>query len=879
MTVDLSLLNPKQRDAALLIDGPVLVLAGPGSGKTRTLTHRIAHIIESGRASAHGILAVTFTKQAALELRERLARLVGETAKDITAGTIHSFAYKILSAEADAVGFKKESLKILSADDSDRLLSKALEDLKLEEGRFNPKEIRTQIDRWKDELCLPEDVQRQSKGFYEVNVAKIYGRYQQLLREANSMDYGDLICYAIMSLRRNPKALEFWQNMFQYVSVDEFQDTSYGQYQLILHLVWRHRNLCAVGSPVQAIYSWRGADIANILTKFKRHFPDAPRVVLDENYRSTANILNASQAVVRKLPYREDLTTPNPPGDPITVVTTHTDLEEADYIVREIQHLGTLGFEPHHCVVLFRSRSQISRFEQVLVKRSLPYTIIGEYKFFSRKEIRDLLSYMRLAVDPTDSAALQRIVNRPSRRLGTSVVDTIRKGEPLTADCFTDIESRKDLSAPVKQAAIGFRKLVFETLPAGVTRYPLPEFIDFVIRETNYETFVQLDSAEGQKRWQNLRLLRSISQGYVDRENPLDTFLAEVALLDDGDIYGNDDRGVTLATVHAVKGLEFPAVFIAGLGEGTFPSSVALQSPGGLEEEHRLMFVAMTRAMNKLYLTWSQTRVVKEKAIDFRASRFLSMVPKELIEFKRTNQHATVMPYVSREQPAEPEPALVDAEASIPIDLNSPLPPLENRSWDVISRQAVTPSAEATLSDLAAPAPAEFEFEPPDEYATELGRHEIEDVSVEFEASILDDLAPYEESLLVPEEPEFQVSDQLDAWLAEEQNECLEYIMEEAAMSYDRAPTEPVETANVAASRQTDTAPPPALAPARVPTPDPAASTAEFAEEEEDEPAETGEFADGEDEPAEVVEFDDEAAVDTADAWTENDDQDEDRDD
>lgn len=637
--IDLDGLNPQQRAAVERVDGPLLVLAGAGSGKTRTLTYRIANLLAQGRTSPHGVLAITFTRKAAWEMRRRLSELVGKSAEDITATTFHSLGFKLLSAEAGALGYKPDKLVVYDASEAQRLLHRAMQDVNVNGTRWTLEQVAPIIERAKDNLYGPDDFVRVKGDFFEESLAKVYRRYQQLLRENNAVDYGDLIRLSVQLLRENPETLEFYQNLFRYVSVDEFQDTSFAQYQLVRHLVWRHRNLCCVGSPVQAIYSWRGADIHNILERFRHDFSDAPIIALLQNYRSTATILNAAQAVVRDLPYREPLRTDNPEGSAVIVVPLNTDWDEANFIANEIQRLGAERFcGLDDCAVLFRTRAQGRLLEQVLMHRGLPYTLVGDSKLFERREVKDLLAYLRVVYDLFDAAALQRIINRPPRGLGPASLQKLQGSEPeLNFTAITGLHNRTDLPPKVLDAAREFADLIFDELPRALKEKSLPDFFDYLLERSGYRAWIAQDP-DAKRRIANLRLLRAMTTRYEQSGDALGTFLADIATLsvvEGGDAnleVPAEGRGVTMATIHAVKGLEFPVVFLAGLEEGIFPHARALKTPEGMEEETRLAYVAMTRAMFVLYLTYARSRVVGEAMREHAPSRFLAAIPKELLE-------------------------------------------------------------------------------------------------------------------------------------------------------------------------------------------------------------------------------------------------------
>ncbi len=654
-------LNSDQRVAVATIDGPLLVFAGAGSGKTHTLTQRIANILDQGRVSPHSVLAITFTRKAAWELRRRLEELVGKDAADITAVTFHSLGFKLLSAESGILGFRADKLAVYDAVEAQRLLHRAMQETKINSTRWPLEQVAPIIERAKDNLYAPEDFVRTRGDLFEESIAKVYSRYQELLKESNAVDYGDLIRLSVKLLQENPATLEFYQNLFRYVSVDEFQDTSFAQYQLVRHLVWQHRNICCVGSPIQAIYSWRGADINNILQRFREDFVDAPMVVLKQNYRSTATILAASQAVVQEFPFKEDLQTENDRGAPLAVVSLNTDWDEANFIAAEIKRLNEDGFcSDEDCAVLFRTRAQGRLLEQVFMHVGLPYTLVGDFKFFERREVKDVLAYLRFVHDMFDAGALQRIINRPPRGLGPAALQKLQRGEPeLSYDAIAGIHDRDDLPPKVKQAAIEFFEMIFDDLGVAVREKKLPDFFDYLLVHSGYLDWMEKDP-DSKRRLANLRLLRALTTRYDQFANEggcteaLGAFLADIATMSaeggdpDVELQG-EGRGVTLATIHAVKGLEFPVVFVAGLEEGIFPHAKAMKTIEGMEEETRLAYVAMTRAMLKLYLTRARSRVQGDEMKEHSPSRFLAAIPRSLVEYRAAT--------VDRETRVDPETA------------------------------------------------------------------------------------------------------------------------------------------------------------------------------------------------------------------------------
>ena len=590
-------------------------------------------------------------------------------------------------------------------------------------------------------------------------------------------------------LRQHPNTLAFYQQLFKYVNVDEMQDVSFGQYQLIRHLVWGHGNLCGVGSPVQAIYSWRGADITNMLQRFQSDFPNAPRIVLHANYRSTANILKAAQAVVQNLVYREELHTDNAEGDPIALAASHTDRDEGNFVASEIERLvKELGYRYDDCAILFRTRAQGRLFEQVLMHRNVPYTLVGDFRFFERREIKDILAYLRLTHDLFDSGALQRIINKPPRGLGPAALVKLQHGEAeLSFTALSDLHRRTDLPERVRDAALAFAELVFSDLTVAAKEKTLPELFDYTLERSGYLEWVRQD-ADAKARLANLAQLRLLTQRYEGASEALGNFLAEVAVLSDSrrmsdsrsmgvaDVGIPDEtNGVTLATIHAVKGLEFPIVFLAGLEEGVFPHAKALKLPGGIEEEQRLAYVGMTRAMLKLYLSYARTRQVGENTVEYAASRFLAALPRDIVESVSSSAPATVTAPAAIETTSD----LLDAESACEMEPTPPTTVVE-----------LTPDA----SDRLVQPNAEEEVE----NDTELDRwlREAQSSWLECEVERAEEIETWVLSAMAGDDTaleaealadgELEISEELDAQLAEMQHELLDYLMELAEIEYER---------------------------------------------------------------------------------------------
>lgn len=634
MPLDLDALNEKQRQAVEHLDGPLLVLAGAGSGKTRTLTYRLAHLLDQGRASPHSILAITFTRKAAAELAHRLASLVGEQGKDITATTFHGLGYRLLRAEAHVFGYKSGTLSVYDAADARRLLQRAMREANVNGERWDLEVVAQTISNAKELLRGPEQFVITPGDFFQESVGKVYHRYQELLLERNAVDYADLIRLTLALLQEKPEALAFYQNLFRYISVDELQDTSAAQYELVRYLGWAHHNVCAVGSPVQAIYSWRGGNIGNILTRFQQDFPNGPVIVLDQNYRSTQTILDAANSLAAGFDSLDRfMWTGNEAGQPIALVSLNSDREEATFIANEAQELVKAeGWRFADCAVLFRTKAQGRLLEQVFMQRGVPYTLVGDLRFFERREIKDALAYLRVLHNPDDAVALQRIINRPPRGLGTAALQRLQDGAfEFTIECLFGVDAREDLSDKIKEAARTFTEMLLGELNPAAGEKPLPDLLEFTLARSGYLEWVARDP-EGKQRLANLRALQQMSLRYSDwGPAGLGQFLSDLATLTDADV-AEGERGIVLITMHAAKGLEFPVVFIAGMEEGLFPHVKSTRTLVQLAEERRLAYVAVTRAMKRLYFTHARSRQMWGEFRDNPVSRFIADIPRSLIE-------------------------------------------------------------------------------------------------------------------------------------------------------------------------------------------------------------------------------------------------------
>lgn len=631
------MLNPQQLEAVHHLEGPLLVLAGAGSGKTRVLTNRIAYLLTSGKAAVENILAITFTNKAAEEMRQRLHMLVGYQAREVWVATFHATCARILRQEAPALGYARH-FTIYDTADQLSLLKICLKELNFSEQRFPPREMAATINRAKNHLLTTEDFDRQAAGYYQVNVAQVYRLYQQKLRQLNAMDFDDLLMQVVLLFRRFPDILARYQQRFRYILVDEYQDTNHAQYVFVNLLARGHRNLCVVGDDDQSIYRWRGADIRNIL-EFEHDYPEARVVKLEQNYRSTSCILEAANGVIKNNAGRKEkrLWTSARGGDPVFYYVADGESGEARFVSGEIRRLHEQGYAWSDLAVLYRTHAQSRVLEEQLVADGVPYQIVGGLRFYERKEIKDLLAYLRVLVNPDDRLSLARIINVPRRGIGQvswARIEGYAAREQLSLDTALHRAGEiTGLTPAVIQAARRFTAFV-DTLREQMVKISVTELVQRLLEESGYLAELQAEgTVEAVTRLENLQEFLSVTTGW-DRENPggnLEGFLTQISLTTDIDSFRGDDA-VTLMTLHAAKGLEFRAVFLTGLEEGVFPHSRSLDDPDELEEERRLCYVGLTRAKERLYLSRACYRMLYGSTEANPPSRFLMEIPEHLLE-------------------------------------------------------------------------------------------------------------------------------------------------------------------------------------------------------------------------------------------------------
>jgi len=638
-------LNPEQQKAVQHHSGPLLIIAGAGSGKTRVITHRIAYLIDHYRVKPMNILAVTFTNKAASQMQERVADLVGPVADFITISTFHSFCARLLRIEGEHIGLKR-GFTIYDATDSENLAKKVLSELNLDPKRFSEKMMLSAVSASKNNLILPEDYPEDS--FSEEKIKQFYASYQKKLKESNAVDFDDLIMQTVVLFKRHPNILEKYQKRFQYILVDEYQDTNHTQYILVALLAASHKNICVVGDDDQSIYSWRNADIRNIL-EFEKDFPNTTTIKLEQNYRSTSSILEAANNIIAHNLNRKakSLWTENPKGEKIQVYQADSERDEAQFITNEINQLIKKGVRLKDIAVLYRMNSQSRVLEEVFLTNKLPHIIYGGTRFYDRAEIKDTLAYLRLIANPYDTISFNRAINTPKRGIGPVTIAKIEDAKENFGVNYLDTLLRAtsipNLGSKLKVIS-EFARLwyYFTTYQEGHT---ITEIVESIWDKTEYMKILENEGTdEALARIDNLKEFLSVTKSYDERTDnmgSLNGFLEEISLITDIDRYSDTSDAISLMTVHSAKGLEFPVVFVTGLEEGLFPSSRALYDESQIEEERRLCYVAITRAMKLCYLSYAETRFLWGQTSYNRISRFIEELPEEINNLSRKAARVT----------------------------------------------------------------------------------------------------------------------------------------------------------------------------------------------------------------------------------------------
>ena len=686
IATEYSNLNPCQRQGVLATEGPLLLLAGAGSGKTTVLIHRVANLLRFGRGSDTDeipipisedevqfleqyaaapdaaqrplmeylcaveparpweVLAITFTNKAANELKERLGRMLGEeVAVDVWASTFHSACVRILRRDIDRLGFDR-SFTIYDSDDSKRVIKDIIKELELEEKSFPPREVQSIISRAKNDMQTPEDFAEQGKAINDwrkIRMGKVYSLYNKKLRDANALDFDDLLWHTVRLLETAGDVREYYQRKFRYILIDEYQDTNALQYRLAALLTNQAKNICVVGDDDQSIYRFRGADITNILS-FERQFKGARVIRLEQNYRSTQNILDAANAVIRHNQGRKGKTlwTENGRGELVTVKTTYNESDEANFVLGQIMMYYRRGGNWGDCAVLYRTNAQSNAMEYACKRNGVPYKIYGGLKFFDRAEVKDMLAYLCVINNPADDLRLRRIINVPARKIGAATVDKAQLIAARHGLTLYDVLCRAEEFPELKNSAAKLKPFtdMIEEMRRRLPDCPLPEFYDYVCERSGYAPALrEKDDVESRGRLENVQELKSSILTYLENaegtEPSLSGFLDEIALYTDLDSRADGDNCVTMMTMHAAKGLEFPQVFVVGMEEGLFPGNRAMGDGAEMEEERRLCYVAMTRAREKLTLTNARQRTLYGRTTPCMPSRFLNEIPEENMEW------------------------------------------------------------------------------------------------------------------------------------------------------------------------------------------------------------------------------------------------------
>ena len=638
-------LNERQKEAVLTTEGPVLVLAGAGSGKTTVLVNRTAYMISEKHIRPWNILAITFTNKAAREMKDRIERLLGDTAKDMWIGTFHSVCVRILRSCIDLLGYSRDFV-IYDTADTKTVMKECLRELDIDEKSFPVRNVLSIISNAKNDLMDAATFENVYKSDYRMSIiAKIYYRYQTKLRKNNAVDFDDIILNTVKILSENPDVLSKYQDKFQYILVDEYQDTNNSQYLLINLLAQANRNLCVVGDDDQSIYKFRGANIGNILN-FEDDYSDVQKITLDQNYRSTQNILDAANSVISNNKGRmgKSLWTSNGDGNKVFVYTGTNEYDEARYIARQIKkHFDEQG-SFSDCAILYRTNAQSRVIEEMLMRESVPYKVLSGLRFYDRKEIKDIIAYLRVVYNPNDDVSLARIINEPKRKIGNATLEKARniarEKETSLYDVISHADDYPEFKTAIKKL-LSFSEIIQSLIKLKDT-VTIEDLTGRILNDTGYmPALVMEDTTESKTRIENLGEFISVITEFEKNEetgNTLGEFLENISLVSDIDGYDENEDSAVLMTIHSAKGLEFPIVFLSGLEEGLFPGMRSMESDDDIEEERRLCYVAITRAKEQLYITKTISRTIHGKTMPTTASRFFKEIPVEYLEDKTTLQ-------------------------------------------------------------------------------------------------------------------------------------------------------------------------------------------------------------------------------------------------
>lgn len=653
-------MNDKQQEAVLATEGPVLVMAGAGSGKTRVLTHRVAYLIEEKNVLPWHILAITFTNKAAREMKERIGKLLGENANDVWVSTFHALCVRILRRNIDKLGFNT-AFTIADPGEQRTLMKRICEELNIDTKKFDPRQILSAISNAKNAMLTPEEYEKRYQDPFRKMVGRAYRLYQRELETNQTLDFDDLIMKTIQLFRTDAETLRYYQDKFQYIHVDEYQDTNDAQYELVHMLADGYHNLCVVGDADQSIYGWRGANMNNILN-FEKDYPDAQTIMLEQNYRSTQTILNAANEVIANNLKRKDknLWTENGHGEKISYYRAQSEHDEAYYVVKKIQEqMRAHGYKYGDFAILYRTNAQSRVIEETFLKSSVPYTMVGGHKFYDRKEIRDILAYLTLVANPNDSMSFERVVNTPKRGIGPTSIDKLRQfAQETNSSLLTatkNIMMANDISTTVKNKLDGFAQEM-NAIQEQADDLSITELTDLILEKTGYRKALKEEaekSLQAQSRLDNLDEFKSVTKEFdsnnaedaANAQEKLTRFLTDLALVSPQDDLEDQENTVTLMTLHAAKGLEFPVVFLIGMEQSIFPMARALNNTEEEEEERRLAYVGITRAQKKLFLTNAMSRVLFGRIQRNPESEFVDEIDDNLLEFE--NQQSLRTPFGS----------------------------------------------------------------------------------------------------------------------------------------------------------------------------------------------------------------------------------------
>lgn len=717
-------MNPRQKEAVLHTDGPLLLMAGAGSGKTRVLTHRIAYLIEEKEVNPWNILAITFTNKAAKEMKERVNAILASGGEDVWVSTFHSMCVRILRRDVDFIGYNR-NFTIIDSSEQLTLMKRILKELNIDPKKYDPRSILGTISQAKNSLQTPQDFAKMQGSYYEEIAAKCYAAYQKELQYNQCMDFDDLIMNTIRLFEEHPDSLTYYQNKFHYIHVDEYQDTNHAQYTLVNLLAGRFRNLCVVGDADQSIYGWRGADMQNILD-FEKDYPDAAVILLEQNYRSTKNILSAANQVIENNSNRKpkNLWTENKEGNKITYYRADNERDETRFIVDRMQEEIRSNHRNYgDFAILYRTNAQSRVMEETLLKANIPYKMVGGHKFYDRKEIKDILAYLNVLANPQDSISFERIVNSPKRGIGPGSIEKLRSFASLHEWSLLEAAQNVDLAnigGKAGQQLGAFGEMIQEVTQM-IPYLTVTELTKEVLDRSGYLEDLKIQNTlEAQARIENLEEFLTVTQEFDKQfeqqneedadapEEKLTVFLNDLALVSDIDNLEEDASQVTLMTLHAAKGLEFPVVFLIGLEEGVFPLSRALMEESELEEERRLAYVGITRAEEALYLTNAFSRTLYGRTQYNRPSRFVEEIDQELLEIEGMRPTPKKTPVFAKKTAysyKQPETAVVPSKSATGGENNSwkPGDKVKHKKWGLGTVVRVSGTSKDLELDVAFP--------------------------------------------------------------------------------------------------------------------------------------------------------------------------------